>query len=171
MAQTAQYIVKDHLGQIIEALNQAFAEEWLAYYQYWIGAQVAAGPMRPDITAEFMEHAEEELKHAQKLSDRIIELGGTPVLNPEEWTSIAKCRYEAPSDPCIFKVLHQNLTAERCAVSHYQQLCDLCHGIDYVTFRLAEKLLKEEIEHEQEIEDFIHDMDYLKYCDAEIKPL
>lgn len=164
MAQTAQYIVQDHLNKIIDLLNQAFAEEWLAYYQYWIGAKVAAGPMRSDITDEFMEHANEELKHANRLADRIIQLGGTPVLTPEKWMEIAKCRYEAPVDSCIFKILEQNLTAERCAVSHYQQLCEVTHNVDFVTFRLSEKILAEEIEHEQEIEDFIHDMDVALKC-------
>ena len=164
MAQTAQHIVKDHLNKILDVLNQAFAEEWLAYYQYWIGAKVAAGPMRPDIIKEFVEHAQEELKHAGWLADRIIQLGGTPVLNPNEWEQIAKCHYEAPLDPCVFSVLKQNLTAERCAVSHYQQLCELCHNVDFVTFKLAEKILAEEVEHEQEIEDFIHDMDMALKC-------
>ena len=164
MAQTAQHIVKDHLNKILDVLNQAYAEEWLAYYQYWIGAKVAAGPMRMDIIEEFMEHAQEELKHANKLADRIIQLGGTPVLNPNEWEQIAKCYYEAPVDPCVFSVLKQNLTAERCAVSHYQQLCELCHNVDFVTFKLAEKILAEEVEHEQEIEDFIHDMDIALKC-------
>ena len=159
MAQTAQHIVKEHREKIIELLNQAFAEEWLAYYQYWIGAKVAVGPMRPDVTEEFLEHAEEELKHANHLADRIIQLGGTPVLNPDDWAKIAKCKYEAPTDENVFAILKQNLTAERCAVAHYQQLCDLCHGIDYVTFRIAEKILKEEVEHEQEIEDFINDIE------------
>ncbi|MBR1605263.1 MAG: ferritin [Alphaproteobacteria bacterium] len=167
MAQTAQYIVQDNLVKIVDMLNQLFAEEWLAYYQYWVGAKVAAGPMRSEIIKEFEEHAEEELKHANWLADRIIQLGGTPVLNPEEWNSKAKCRYEAPTDPCIFKVLQQNLTAERCAVSHYQQLCELCHGVDFVTFRLSEKILKEEVEHEQEIEDFIHDMEMSLKCGPE----
>lgn len=162
MAQTAQHIVKEHREKIIELLNQAFAEEWLAYYQYWIGAKVAVGPMRPNVTEEFMEHAEEELKHANYLADRIIQLGGTPVLNPEDWAKMAKCKYEAPTDENVLAILKQNLTAERCAVAHYQQLCDLCHGIDYVTFRIAEKILKEEVEHEQEIEDFINDIETTK---------
>ena len=158
MAQTAQHIVKEHREKIIELLNQAFAEEWLAYYQYWIGAKVAVGPMRPDVTEEFLEHAEEELKHANQLADRIIQLGGTPLLNPEDWSKMAKCKYEAPIDENVLAILKQNLTAERCAVAHYQQLCDLCHGVDYVTFRMSEKILKEEVEHEQEIEDFINDL-------------
>lgn len=164
MAQTAQHIVKDHLNKILDVLNQAYAEEWLAYYQYWIGAKVSVGPMRMDITEEFMKHAQEELKHADWLANRIIQLGGTPVLNPNEWEQIAKCHYEAPTDPCVFSVLKQNLTAERCAVSHYQQLCELCHNVDFVTFKLSEKILAEEVEHEQEIEDFLHDMDITLKC-------
>ncbi len=167
MAQTGQHIVKEHLEKIVELLNQAFAEEWLAYYQYWIGARVATGPMRVAITAEFEEHANEELEHARKLAERILELGGTPVLSPEDWSRIAKCKYEAPTDSCVMKILKQNLTAERCAVSHYQQLCELCHDVDYVTFRLSAKILKEEVEHEQEIEDFINDIDSAMKCMTE----
>lgn len=159
MAQTSQYIIRDKLGEILDLLNQAYAEEWLASYQYWIGAKVAVGQMRPSVVEEFEEHARQELEHADWLADRIIQLGGTPVLSPNEWFTIAKCRYEAPEDPTVPALLKQNLTAERCAVSHYQQLCELCDGVDFVTLRLAEKILAEEEEHEQEIEDFIEDIE------------
>lgn len=167
MAQTAQYIVQADLAKIVELLNQLFAEEWLAYYQYWIGAKVTSGPLRPSIVEEFMEHANQEFDHANKLADRIIQLGGTPVLTPEDWTRIAKCRYEAPTDICTLQVLKQNLTGERCAISHYQQLCLLCNGVDFVTLRLAEKILKEEVEHEQEIEDFIRDIELTTKCSSD----
>ena len=158
MGQTAQHIVKHDINEIIQLLNQAYAEEWLAYYQYWIGAKVASGFQRASITEEFVEHANEELKHANWLADRIIQLGGTPVLHPNKWEEFAKCRYEAPEDPCIHKILEQNLTAEKCAVGHYQKLCEITHNVDFATFRLVEKILREEIEHEQEIEDFINDI-------------
>lgn len=82
MGETAQHISKVNRGELLNILNVAFSEEWLAYYQYWIGAQVAKGPMRKIIAEEFIEHANEELKHAQWLSDRIIQLGGTPLLTP-----------------------------------------------------------------------------------------
>mgnify|MGYP002096336985 FL=1 len=59
---------------LISQLNAALAEEWLAYYQYWVGALVVEGAMRADVQSEFEEHAEEERKHAQLLANRIIEL-------------------------------------------------------------------------------------------------
>ena len=64
---------------LIAQLNAALAEEWLAYYQYWVGALVVEGAMRADVQGEFEEHAEEERRHAQLLADRIIELEGVPV--------------------------------------------------------------------------------------------
>ena len=75
----AQKISKVDHDELLKALNEALSEEWLAYYQYWVGALVAKGPMRTSIVAEFMEHANEEYDHANKLGKRIIELGGTPV--------------------------------------------------------------------------------------------
>ena len=70
---------------LISQLNAALAEEWLAYYQYWVGALVVEGAMRADVQSEFEEHAEEERRHAQLLANRIIELEGVPVLDPQKW--------------------------------------------------------------------------------------
>ena len=54
MGQMAQKISQTDQTELLKILNTAFAEEWLAYYQYWLGAKVATGPLRPDISAEFM---------------------------------------------------------------------------------------------------------------------
>jgi len=89
--------------KLIEMLNAALAEEWLAYYQYWIGAQLVEGPMRAEVEAELMQHAQEELNHADMVAKRIIELNGTPVLNPDQWTKLARCKYDAPTDPFMWK--------------------------------------------------------------------
>lgn len=64
------------MESLISQLNAALAEEWLAYYQYWIGALVVEGAMRPNVQSEFEEHANEERKHAEMIAKRIIELEG-----------------------------------------------------------------------------------------------
>lgn len=162
MGETAQHISHVNKEELLNILNIAFSEEWLAYYQYWIGAQIAKGPMRKEISEEFQEHAEEELKHAQWLSNRILQLGGTPIIDPKDWEKKALCKYAAPTDEHIEKLLEQNLSAERCAIARYQQICDMTHGKDYETFRISSKILKEEIEHEQEIEGFVEDLNLVK---------
>ena len=161
MGGTAQIISKvDNKEELINLLNCAFAEEWLAYYQYWVGAKVAKGIERPKVVEEFIEHAIEELKHADWLADRIIQLGGIPVLDPEEWKAKAKCKYDGPTNGDTKVLVAQNLTAEKCAIARYQQICEMCQGRDYETFNISRKILKEELEHEQEMEDFQEDFKY-----------
>lgn len=160
MGEVAQRISKVDKDELINLLQCAYAEEWLAYYQYWVGAKVAEGLERPKVEAEFIEHAGEELKHADWLADRIIQLGAVPLLDPDEWKKNAKCRYEAPAVADTKTLVAQNLTAERCAIARYQQICEMCQGKDFETFRISRKILKEELEHEQEMEDFEADFKY-----------
>ena len=159
MGQMAQKIIKENKDEILKLLNTAYSEEWLAYYQYWIGAQVAKGPMRKTIADEFLEHAKEEFDHAKKVCDRIIQLGGTPVLDPDEWKKHAICKYDAPVDEFIVTLLEQNLEAERCAIGRYQQICNLCMSAkDIETFHVARHILSEELDHEQDLEDYLEDI-------------
>lgn len=163
MGEVAQKIIKVNKDELLKVLNEAYAEEWLAYYQYWLGAKLAAGAMRTSVVAEFEEHAKEEHDHTEKLAERIIELGGTPVLSPSDWEKIAKCKYDAPKDECTISLIKDNLKSERCAIQRYQNLADMCSdGKDYKTFKMAIHILEEEIQHEQEMEDFLTDLEMMK---------
>ncbi|MDD7313478.1 MAG: ferritin-like domain-containing protein [bacterium] len=159
MGQMAQKISAVDKEELLKILNVAYAEEWLAYYQYWIGAQVAVGPMRKAIAAEFMEHAHEELEHAEKVSKRIIELGGTPILDPRDWEETALCKYDAPEKPYVVNLLEQNLVAERCAIVRYQKICEMTFGKDFVTYKMAAEILEDEVEHEEEIGAYREDIE------------
>lgn len=148
--------------KLMEILNAALSEEWLAYYQYWIGAMLMEGPMRSEIEPELQQHALEELNHAVKIAERIIQLGGTPVTNPIGWTKLARCKYEEPSDLYIEVILTQNLSGERCAIKRYQELADFTAGKDYATYQMAVDILNEELEHENDIEEWLTDINRMK---------
>lgn len=148
--------------KLIELLNKALSEEWLAYYQYWIGAKVMEGPMRTEIEKELLVHANEELGHAELLVTRIIQLGGTPVLNPEKWSKLSDCKYEEPVDPYIETILNQNLNGERCAIKRYKEIADYTNGKDHVTHQIATQILNDELEHEQDLEDWLTDLERIK---------
>lgn len=150
----AKKIIKTDIEELLKVLNEAYAEEWLAYYQYWLGAKLAYGRERVSVVAEFKEHAGQELKHADWLADRILQLGGTPAISPEEWGRLARCRYMPPKVTDVQTLVKENLASERCAVERYQRLCEMTEGKDFETFRISRKILKEELEHEQEMEDF-----------------
>jgi bacterioferritin len=149
-------------NKLIQMLNEALAEEWLAYYQYWIGARIMEGPMRSEIEPELLLHATQEFNHATLVVERIIQLGGTPILNPKDWTKFAKCNYEEPSDPYVEVILNQNLNGERCAIQRYKEIADFTNGKDHSTHQMVTTILNEEIEHEQDIEDWITDLERLK---------
>ena len=162
MKQETAEVLNLDVQKLIEMLNGALCEEWLAYYQYWIGARVIEGPMRSEIEAELLEHADEELSHAVKLVTRIVQLGGTPVLSPDQWTRMARCRYEAPTDPYVETILEQNLRSERCAIERYREIADYPDGIDYTTAKMAVEILEDELDHEQDILSYQQDIATLK---------
>ncbi len=150
------------VNELIQMLNEALCEEWLAYYQYWIGARMMEGPMRSEIEPELLVHANQELNHAVMIVERIVQLGGTPVLTPAEWMKLSKCEYEVPSDPYVESILNQNLKGERCAIDRYQGIANFTNGKDHTTHQIATTILNEELEHEQDIEDWITDIHRMK---------
>jgi len=151
-------IVDMDVGKLIALLNKAFADEWLAYYQYWVGAKVAKGPMRGAVVAELMEHAQDELKHADMLTERMIQLGGEPLLDPAEWKKASNCGYDAPKDPAVKALLEQNIKGEQCAIEVYHKLLAFVKDKDIVTYNTISEILKEEVEHEEDLQALQEDM-------------
>lgn len=162
MGRKASEIIGLDLGELLKILNSALSEEWLAYYQYWIGARVMVGPMRGEVEPELLIHATQELNHAVLIVERIIQLGGIPVLTPEDWLKLSRCKYEPPIDPYIETILNQNLEAERCAIQRYYEIAQMTEGKDFTTFQIANTILGEEQEHEEDIESWLSDIEQMK---------
>ena len=162
MGTKGRAIVGIDVDNLIETLNKALADEWLAYYQYWVGAKVAKGPMRGDVATELLEHATEELGHAELLTDRIIQLGGTPLLKPEDWYKMTNCGYEVPEDPYVEVLLEQNIKGEQCAIGVYQQLVELTKDADPVTYEIVLSILTDEITHEEDLQALVEDIELMK---------
>lgn len=147
-----------NIDELIKILNKAFSDEWLAYYQYWIGAKVAVGIPREAVVAELIQHSADELRHAGMVADRIIQLGGKPVLEPKEWYDLTNCGYDAPKDPDVRKILDQNIKGEQCAIGVYKKIIDYTKDKDPVTYDMALKILEDEIMHEEDLENIKEDI-------------
>jgi len=161
MGTRAREIVGEKVDDILKLLNQAYASEWLAYYQYWLGAKLIKGPMKDAVAAELTLHATEELAHAVLVADRIIQLGGTPVLTPEGWAKESPCAYDAPADPYVAVLLDQNIAGEQCAISAYKALMDATKDVDMVTYNMALGILEQEVEHEEDLQSLREDLDLM----------
>jgi len=155
-------IVGVNVDGLIEMLNKALADEWLSFHMYLTGAKVVKGPMRAAAIEELMENAEEERKHADMLTDRIIELGGTPLLSPSAWIQNGKCGYKTPEVPWISNILQQNLDGERCAIEVYHDIINFIGDRDTVTFKIIAEILDDENEHEEELENLMEDLNLIR---------
>ena len=149
------------IPDLLARLNAALSEEWLAFYQYWIGAQIAEGAMRSDVQREFNEHALEEFGHAKLLAVRIIQLDGLPVLDPAQWFTLARCKYAVPLEADVQNLLKQNIAAERCAVIRYEEIATLTNNADYTTCDIAKRIMADEETHEQDLQDLLRDVEWI----------
>jgi bacterioferritin len=161
MGTRGRAIIGMDVEELLRLLNKAYASEWLAYYQYWLGAKVIKGPMKDAVAAELTLHATEELNHATLLTGRIIQLGGTPVTSPKDWFSLSPCKYDAPDDPYVAVLLDQNIAGEQCAISVYKELMDVTKDKDMVTYNMALTILQQEVEHEEDLQGLKEDLDLM----------
>ena len=161
MGTKGRQIVGMDVDELLEMLYEAFSDEWLAYYQYWLGAKLVKGPMKDAVAAELTLHAAEELAHADMLSLRIIQLGGTPPISPEEWMKKTHCGYDAPTDPHVKTILAQNIKGEQCAIGVYQKLLQVVKDVDPVTYNIVLTILEQEVEHEEDLQSLDEDLSLL----------
>ena len=157
MARRGNSIIKGlDINDIITGLNKAYADEWLAYYQYFIEAKVIKGIMKDAAIAELTQHAADELRHANMVADRILQLGGTPLLNPKDWFTHTNCGYEEPKDFDVVSILEDSIKGEQCAITVYSQLADMTRNKDIVTYDIVSQILADEVEHEEDLQA-LHD--------------
>lgn len=157
MARQGNSIIQGiEISEIIRMLNKAYADEWLAYYQYFIEAKVIKGIMKDAAIVELTQHATDELRHANMVADRILQLGGTPLLHPQEWFTHTNCGYEEPKEFDVVKILEDSIKGEQCAISVYSQLADMTRNKDIVTYDIVSEILADEVEHEEDLQA-LHD--------------
>ena len=100
---------------VIELLNGALATELVCVLRYRRHHFTAKGLESGPIAAEFMVHAVAEQGHADKLAERIVQLGGSPAFDPDRLTSLSHADYDESSG--LKDMIRANLIAERVAVS------------------------------------------------------
>ena len=161
MGTRGREIVGMNVDELLKLLNRALADEWFAYYQYWLGAKVVRGPMKDAVAAELLQHATEELGHADLVANRIIQLGGKPVAEPKKWYEWSGCGYQAPDDEYVKTILDQNIEGERCAISYYNELMKKTKDTDIITYNMVITILNQEVEHEEDLQALLEDLELM----------
>lgn len=159
MARVGNSIIKGiQVSEVIGMLNRAYADEWLAYYQYFIEAKVVKGLMKDAAIAELNQHAADELRHATMVADRILQLGGTPLLHPNDWLKQTNCGYDAPNNFDVVSILKDAIKGEQCAITTYSDIIEVTRNKDIVTYDMVSQILADEVEHEEDLQALYEDI-------------
>jgi bacterioferritin len=138
---------------VIKLLNDALATEYVCVLRYYRHYFTAKGMLADAVKGEFIEHAQQEQAHANKLAERIVQLGGEPDFNPATLTARSHAEYKEGKD--LRDMVRENLIAERIAVDSYRQMINFIGDKDTTTKRMLEEILAQEEEHADEFSDLL----------------
>jgi bacterioferritin len=151
MARPGDSTVSDGSETVLDLLSRAYCDEWVAFSTHWINAKLVLGPMSDAVAAELLQHAQEELRAADALAERILELGEVPVTDPGAWRAMSRC--PAPPEDCfVVPVLQHAIETERCVIDTCRRLIREARGTDPDTYELALEVLEQEVEHEEALQ-------------------
>jgi bacterioferritin len=143
----------DYREDIIQLLNDALATELVCVLRYKRHYFTATGVNSSKIADEFLAHANEESGHADRIAERIVQLGGSPDFSPDSLTARSHADYDESKD--LKSMIKANLVAERIAVESYRQMINLIADHDSTTRRMLEDILADEEEHADELSDWL----------------
>ena len=124
--------------KIIELLNADRADELAAVLQYMGHHYEADGIDSPAIIENFKNTAKDEMKHAEKLGERINYLGGIPIKKPSEIKAGGE----------IKKMIQDDLDGENRAIKNYKAHIKIADAEGDTTTRLMlEEILSDEEGH------------------------
>jgi len=114
---------------------------------------VAKGIHSGPVADEFLEHAKAEQEHADRIAQRIVQLGGTPNLSPDGLLSRSHTEYVQTEN--LGQMIRENLIAERIAIDSYREIAAYFAPFDPTSRTMIEEILAEEEEHADELADLL----------------
>ena len=148
------------LPKVIAVMNEALATELVCVLRYKRHFFMATGIHATAVAAEFQEHAADEQGHADRIAERITQLGGAPNFNPEGLASRSHSQYiEGES---LLDMIKEDLVAERIAIESYGEIVRFLGDRDITSRRLMEEILAVEEEHADDLKNLLETLDPTK---------
>jgi bacterioferritin len=143
--------------KVIEILNDALATEIVCVLRYKRHYYMATGLDSEPVAQEFLEHAQEEDRHADLIAVRITQLGGEPDLDPSSLASRSHSEYvEGVS---LIDMIREDLVAERVAIESYREIVQFLGNDDPTSRRIMEEVLAKEEEHADDLSKLLARLD------------
>jgi bacterioferritin len=133
---------------LVRQLNEDLAYEFSAIIQYVTYAAKATGPFRPQLTAFFLAEVPDEQGHAQYLANKVVALGGQPVMQAKPVAAPQTNR----------GLVEAVLESERVAIRRYTERARQAeeYGDKGLAVQL-EDMIRDETEHAEETERILRD--------------
>jgi len=141
---------------VITLLNEALATELICVLRYKRHYFMAKGIHSESIKAEFLQHANEEMAHADLLAKRITELGGEPDFSPDGLSERSHAEYVAGDT--LNTMIKEDLIAERIAIESYREMIAYLADADPTTQQLLKEILAMEEEHAEDLASLMGNM-------------
>ncbi len=143
--------------QTISILNDALATEIVCVLRYMHHYFMATGVHGMAVRDEFKEHADAEREHADKIADRIQQLGGKPDFNPASLVQRSASQYAEGKS--LADMIKEDLIAERIVIEVYQKMIRHFADHDPTTRVMIEGILRDEEEHASDLSDLLFIID------------
>jgi bacterioferritin len=138
---------------VIRLLNEALATEIVCVLRYKRHYFMAAGIHAAPVAAEFLEHANEEMQHADRIAARIVQLRGEPNFSPDGLA--ARSHAEYAEGTTLRDMIREDLIAERVAIESYREMIAYLAEKDPTTHRMLEGILASEEEHAEDLSSLL----------------
>lgn len=139
--------------QAVKILNEALATEIVCVLRYRFHYFMASGIHKEGAAAEFLEHSNEEQRHADMIAERIKQLGGKPEMDPAAVANASHSEYVEGTS--LEDMLREDLVAERIAIQTYREIIKFFGEQDPTSRRMMEEILAVEEEHADDIADLL----------------
>jgi bacterioferritin len=134
-------------------LNEALATEIVCVLRYKRHYFMAKGIDSGPVKSEFQQHATEEQMHADRIAERIVQLGGSPNFSPEGLQSRSHSEYAEGES--LLDMIKEDLIAERIAVDTYREIAAYFAPFDSTTRRMLEEIQASEEEHADDLAELL----------------
>lgn len=153
-------VTDDYAGNVqtaIQVLNDALATEIVCVLRYQYHYHAAQGIHSESVRQEFLEHAQEEQDHANRLAERIVQLNGNPIMDPAIISERSHSEYQ--EGKTLVEMIEEDLIAERIAIESYREMVRYFEKTDPTSRRLMEKILAKEEEHAEDLSSLLISLD------------
>ncbi|SRR5690606_12288949 len=140
--------VQTDVRELIDGLNEDLAHEYTAVIQYIQNAARVSGLGREVLKPLFEKEARDEINHALYLANKIVALGGVPVVKP----------YEVKQTGDLREMIQVSIDAEKDTIRRYTMRIEQAERAGEIGLKVKlEEMLDEETEHKEELERLLED--------------